>query len=124
MNLEAFNIELLKIEDNIELTCCWFKVNENLLIKIDDGQQNDWETPEDLEIESFLFVAIFYDCEYSFAINKTDINNNEIKIWGLEGYSKLFSSFEETIEDDEILELLKLIALRYEKLEQLEYQKS
>jgi len=121
MNLEIVKKALSEIDDSIDLLSTWFQVNNNLKLKIDDVEESDWDTPEDIEIESFLFVATFYDGEYSFAIDKIDINNNQINIWGLEGDSKLFSSFQETIEEEENLELLKLIALRYEKLEQLSY---
>jgi hypothetical protein len=121
MNLEIVKKALLEIDDSTDLLSTWFQVNKNLKLKIDDGEESDWDTPEDVEIESFLFVATFYDSEYYFAIDKIDINNNQINIWGLEGDSKLFSSFQETIEEEENLELLKLIALRYEKLEQLSY---
>ena len=120
MNLEIVKKALLEINDSIDLTCTWFKVNNDLKVKIDYGNENDWETPKDLEIETYCFIATFYDCVYDFQIDKKDIVKNEIEIYGLGGDSKLFDSFQSFIEVEDNLQLLKEIALRFEKLEQLE----
>ena len=120
MNLEIVKKALAKIDNSIDLTCTWFQINKNLKIKIDSGEESDWDSPEDLEIESFFFGATFYDAEYSFTIDKIDIENDRLEVWQLEGDSNLFESFKELIGSYENLELLKMICLRFEKLEQLE----
>lgn len=120
MNLEAVKKDLEQINNSIDLTCTWFKINNDLKLNIEYGNENDWETHEDLEIETFFFISTFYDCVYQFQIDKKDIVNNLIEIYGLEGDSKLFDSFHELIQEEDNLQLLKQISLRFEKLSQLE----
>ena len=120
MNLQPITSALDKIDNSIDLVCTWVKLQENLKIKIDSGEENDWDTPEELEINQFLFSASFYDAYYSFVVDKKDIENNEVNTWGLEGPSILFASFEEVIQIEKNWEIIKLISKRFEKLSQLE----
>ena len=120
MNLEIVKKALKETDNTINLTCLWFKIDDNTKIKIDSGDESDWEHPDNLQIETYYFIATFYDAVYQFQIDRDDIEKDDVNIWGLEGDSKLFASFEDVMDDYDNKQLVSLIAKRFEELEQLE----
>ncbi len=120
MNLEVVKKALKEEKKCLGLICLWFKLNKDLLIRLEYVDENDWDLPENLKILNFHFVAKFYDCEYSFSINSKDIKRDTPDTGYIDGDSKLFDSFESLITEEDNWEIIKLMCKRMEELEILE----
>ena len=117
MDIAILKEALAKFDDLLDFQLTWFQLEDDLSIRVSDYFENDWETPEETEIEQFSFYAKFMGREYSFDLTKKRLIENESSFCSIEGDEILFSSFVNIIEDnEEVWEQLKLLCFKVEAL--------
>lgn len=108
-----------KLEETFQtyLDCCSLQIpmGKNLILHYMEGDQNEWEKPEETEIEQYTLSIGFRDCHYYVYVSKRDIEEDFSACLSIEGDSDLFDSFESKMEDD-YWEHIKLACARYKEL--------
>lgn len=98
MNLDKIEEFTNSIEDGYEFFLTEFSMDQNLIIRLDFVNLNDWELPKEIKGEVYFFEAVFYGKAYSFHVYRRHLESDSNCVL-CEGNSDLFDSFENAIQD-------------------------
>ncbi len=113
---DQFNQKLIE-KFKTFLDCCSLQIQlaDNLILHYIEGDESDWDNPEQTEIDNYTLSIGFRDCHYYLTVPRGAIEEDFSAMTLCDGDSDLFDSFESKMQDD-YWEYIKLVCARYKEL--------